>query len=205
MATKTASRSRKRPAPGAPQLTANVAELRALAHPLRLRILELFAEAPRTTKQVSELLGQPPTRLYHHVAALERAGLLKLRETRKNRGAVEKWYETPGRTFGTTAKRGGTRGPDSAARRAVAMTVLDQTRREVVSALARDAAEKPLLARMVLSADPRRMPAIRKRISEMIASLQRELECEPDGEPVMDGHDRWAVTLAFAPVWPRAR
>ena len=37
--------------------------------------MELFAEAPRTTKQVAELLGEPPTRLYHHVAALERAGL----------------------------------------------------------------------------------------------------------------------------------
>src|SRR5262245_34021458 len=39
---------------GAPALRANVAELRALAHPLRLRILELFAEAPRTTMQVAE-------------------------------------------------------------------------------------------------------------------------------------------------------
>src|SRR5215470_15863362 len=88
-----------RPGPGAPPLHANVAELRALAHPLRLRILELFAEAPRTTKQVADLLGEPPTRLYHHVAALERAGLLKLKETRKNRGTVEKWYEAVARSF----------------------------------------------------------------------------------------------------------
>src|SRR4051812_23594006 len=83
---------------GAPPLQANVAGLRALAHPLRLRILELFAEAPRTTKQVAELLDQPPTRLYHHVAALERAGILRLKETRKNRGTVEKWYESVART-----------------------------------------------------------------------------------------------------------
>ena len=62
--------------------------------------MELFAEAPRTTKQVAELLGQPPTRLYHHVAALEGAGLLRLTETRKNRGAVEKWYESISRTLG---------------------------------------------------------------------------------------------------------
>jgi hypothetical protein len=31
-------------------------QLRALAHPLRLRMLELFAEGPRTTKQVAQLL-----------------------------------------------------------------------------------------------------------------------------------------------------
>src|SRR5216110_4084316 len=85
-------RSRSRPAAGAPVLQRNVADLRALAHPLRLRMMELFAEAPKTTKQVADILGQPPTRLYHHVAALERSGLLVLKEKRKNRGTVEKWY-----------------------------------------------------------------------------------------------------------------
>src|SRR5690349_19465131 len=69
-----------------------VAELRALAHPLRLRIFELFAQAPRTTMQVAELLGEPPTRLYHHVHALLRAGLLRLERTVPNRGTVEKHF-----------------------------------------------------------------------------------------------------------------
>src|SRR5262245_32807602 len=68
-------------------------EMRALAHPLRLRICQALAERPRTTKQVAALLGEPPTRLYHHVHALERAGLLKLRETRQKRGTHEKYYE----------------------------------------------------------------------------------------------------------------
>src|SRR6266487_3512504 len=86
------ARSKARASAGAPMLHRSVADLRALAHPLRLRMMELFAESPKTTKQVADLLGQPPTRLYHHVAALERAGLLVLKETRQNRGAVEKWY-----------------------------------------------------------------------------------------------------------------
>src|SRR5215213_9234403 len=85
-------RAKPRPSAGAPALQRSVSDLRALAHPLRLRMMELFAESPRTTKQVAGILGQPPTRLYHHVAALERAGLLVLKETRQNRGAVEKWY-----------------------------------------------------------------------------------------------------------------
>src|SRR5436190_12423163 len=84
-------------APRVPEL----AQMRALAHPLRLRIMELFAERPRTTKQVAELLGQPPTRLYHHVAALDRAGLLRLTETRKKRGTIERWYEAVARTLRT--------------------------------------------------------------------------------------------------------
>src|SRR5262245_12737797 len=50
-------------------------ELRALAHPLRLKLLEAFAGGPRTTMQVAADMGEPPTRLYHHVNALERAGI----------------------------------------------------------------------------------------------------------------------------------
>jgi len=65
-------------------------QVRALSHPLRLRLLELFKLQPRTAKQAAEVLGEPPTRLYHHVAALERAGLIRLRETRQNRGTTEK-------------------------------------------------------------------------------------------------------------------
>src|ERR1041385_3929203 len=86
------TRARSRRTAGAPVLKRSVADLRALAHPLRLRMMELFAESPKATKQGAELLGQPPPRLYHHVAALERSGLLVLTETRQNRGTVEKWY-----------------------------------------------------------------------------------------------------------------
>src|SRR5436309_1208191 len=140
--------SRKAARAGAPPLKPGLAEMRALAHPLRLRIMEVFAEAPRTTKQVAEELGQPPTRLYHHVAALERAGLLRLRETRKNRGTTEKWYEAISRTMGTPSVKAARGTPkESAARRAVAMTVLEQARQEVVAAMQRRGEEPPLLAR----------------------------------------------------------
>src|SRR6185503_9614296 len=117
--------SRRRRAPGAPMLKRNVSDLRALAHPLRLRIMELFAESPKTTKRVAELLGEPPTRLYHHVAALERAGLIRLKETRKNRGTVEKWYQAISRTLGSAPDGARKRGENAASKRAVAMTVLE--------------------------------------------------------------------------------
>jgi hypothetical protein len=53
------ARSRQSSGAGAPHLQANVAELRALAHPLRLRIMELFAEArkrPSTSPSCSASL-----------------------------------------------------------------------------------------------------------------------------------------------------
>src|SRR3982751_5112700 len=78
---------------------AGLEQMRALSHPLRIRLLELFAEKPRTTKQAAEVLGEAPTRLYHHVAALERAGLIRLRETRPVRGAVEKYFEATAKRY----------------------------------------------------------------------------------------------------------
>lgn len=68
-------------------------ELRALSDPLRIRLMEAFADQPMTTRQVARSMGEKPTRLYHHVEILEKAGLLKLVETRQNRGTVEHYYQ----------------------------------------------------------------------------------------------------------------
>jgi len=74
-------------------------QVKVLADPLRLRILEAFCEKPRTTKQVAQLLGEKPTKLYHHVESLERVGLIKLVKTRRNRGTVEKYYQAVAKDF----------------------------------------------------------------------------------------------------------
>ena len=67
-------------------------QVKALADPLRMRIVEALRSGPRTTQQVADASGETPTRLYHHVEALERAGILRLVETRRNRGTLEKYY-----------------------------------------------------------------------------------------------------------------
>lgn len=51
--------------------------LRALSAPQRVRILEcLLARAPQSIREVAAALSRPPAALYHHVALLERAGLI---------------------------------------------------------------------------------------------------------------------------------
>ena len=198
------ARPKARPSVGAPFLGRTVADLRALAHPLRLRMMELFAESPKTTKQVAELLGQPPTRLYHHVAALERAGLLVLKETRQNRGAVEKWYGSVAREMGTTGVR--QKGPKArAARRAVAATVLEQARQEVL-AIPAGAKEAALLSRLVVVARPTEIPTIRKWLVEMLHQMRTEFEVGGESLTAAESAcERWAVTLAFAPASGPAR
>lgn len=77
----------------------DVNQVKVFAHPLRAKLVEAFADMPRTAKQVAEILGQKPTRLYHHVEALERVGLIKLVKTQKKRGTIEKYYRTVARRF----------------------------------------------------------------------------------------------------------
>jgi hypothetical protein len=162
-------------------------------------MMELFAESPKTTKQVAELLGEPPTRLYHHVAALERAGLLILKETRQNRGAVEKWYVGFAQQLQTATPKRASASARSA-RRAVAATVLEQAKQEII-AIPPNAKQAALLTRLVLVAPPGKIPAIRRWLLETMRGVSERFGLGGDdtAESVADC-ERWALTLAFAPV-----
>jgi DNA-binding transcriptional ArsR family regulator len=163
--------------------------------------MELFAEQPRTTKQVAALLGEPPTRLYHHVAALERAGLLRLTETRKKRGTLERWYEAAARMLRTPPRPDQRRGKStaSAARRAVALAVLEHSRQELVAAMHRRRGERPILARLVMVAPRERIGALRKRLSQVLRDVQRDFGREEDAQPAA-GDEHWALTMTFTPI-----
>jgi len=80
-------------------LVSDLEQVRLLADPTRLRIIEVFCEGEFTTKQAAERLGEKPTKLYHHVDALERVGLIRLTRTRQNRGTLEKYYRAVARAF----------------------------------------------------------------------------------------------------------
>jgi len=69
-------------------------QIKVMANPLRMRLMEAFATKPMTTKQAAQILGQQPTKFYHHVDALERVGLIKLVKTKRKRGTIEKYYQT---------------------------------------------------------------------------------------------------------------
>ena len=66
--------------------------LRLIADPLRLRILELLRQEPRTVTELAELLGVARTRLYYHVRLLESHDLVAVAETRVVAGITEKRY-----------------------------------------------------------------------------------------------------------------
>ena len=160
--------------------------------------MELFAESPKTTKQVAELLGQPPTRLYHHVAALERAGLLVLTERRQNRGAVEKWYAGVAQQIQSGVRQKGDAA--RAARRAVAATALEQARQEML-AIPFGAKEVALLTRLIIVTPPAKIPAMRQWLIDSVQRLRTEFAVDDQSTDTnAEQCERWALTLAFAPV-----
>ena len=77
----------------------SVAQLAALAHPLRQRILRVLTDEPRTNRQIAGLLGESPARLHFHVRELAAAGLIALVEERPKGGVLEKYYRAVARGF----------------------------------------------------------------------------------------------------------
>src|SRR5881227_449943 len=74
-------------------------QLKALGHPLRLRVLEMLgtsAEEAITNRELANKLGVDPGHLHFHVRMLLRAGLITLVDTGKGR---EKPYRPVARTL----------------------------------------------------------------------------------------------------------
>jgi predicted ArsR family transcriptional regulator len=80
--------------------TATPEEARALAHPLRLRILRLCRDQAFTNKQLAERLGRDPGTVLHHVRTLVATGFLAADEVRQgDKGALEKPYRSTGKSW----------------------------------------------------------------------------------------------------------
>ena len=79
---------------------ATAAEAKALAHPLRMRILRLCLDQALTNKQLAEWLGKDPGTVLHHVRTLVKTGFLVPDEVRQgDKGALEKPYRATGKSW----------------------------------------------------------------------------------------------------------
>ena len=76
------------------------AEARALASGLRLRILRICLDEPRTNKQIAAVLGRDPATTLHHVRRLVATGFLAAdAERRGTRNAREVPYRVTGKSW----------------------------------------------------------------------------------------------------------
>ncbi|MDQ3707821.1 MAG: helix-turn-helix domain-containing protein, partial [Actinomycetota bacterium] len=79
---------------------ATPAEAKALAHPLRLRILRLCLDEALSNKALADRLDVDPATLLHHVRTLVSTGFLAAEPSRSGaRGAREKPYRATGKSW----------------------------------------------------------------------------------------------------------
>lgn len=81
--------------------------VRALAHPLRVQILEILGERVASPNWISEELETELTHVAYHTRTLRKCGCLELVETAQRRGATEHFYKaSPDAFIGGRAWRG---------------------------------------------------------------------------------------------------
>jgi DNA-binding transcriptional ArsR family regulator len=175
-------------------------QVKVLADPLRIRILEsLMIE--RTTKQVADLLGERPTKLYHHVDALERVGLIRPTRTRQNRGTIEKYYQAVARSFRSNSRLFETpsRKKNTRAVSKLLTTIFDNTSEELRDLLASgtspgDVQKEGVLSYVEIRASSETMRSIRGKLASLVKH-DRDSNREPDEEM-----RRFRLTVAFFPI-----
>jgi DNA-binding transcriptional ArsR family regulator len=144
--------------------------MRALAHPLRLRILRLTLEQPLTNKQLAERLGRDPGTVLFHVRTLERNGFLTAEPVRGGRrGALERPYRATGKSW--QVRMAPTPGHT--------VSVIDAVRDEILEA-GPDAVISTM--RLGVRLVPEDLAQLRRRVSEL--GDEFVTRDDPAGEPV---------------------
>ena len=149
---------------------ATPAEMRALAHPLRLRILRLTLDQALTNKEMAERLERDPGTVLHHVRTLVRGGFLVAEGVREGRrGALERPYRSTGKSWMVRM----------APNLDHTVSVIDAVRDEIVEA-GSDAALSTL--RLGVRLDEDDLAELRRRIR--LLGDEFEARGRPDGEPI---------------------
>ena len=73
--------------------------VRALAHPLRVKILEILTERVASPNRLSGDLDAGLSHVAYHTRALDKCGCLELVDTAKRRGATEHFYKASPNSF----------------------------------------------------------------------------------------------------------
>jgi DNA-binding transcriptional ArsR family regulator len=177
----------------------DVETLKALADPVRLRILRALESRARSlpvmsVKELAEQLGEPQTKLYRHVKVLESTGLIRVAATRLVSGILEQRYQAAQHGL---ALRGSGLG-DSAgvdALETVIATALADYREQLFEAIRAGRLAAPGVPAADGETDRRpqvrvyggrRSPARAAALQAKLAELLSELDApdDPDGEPI---------------------
>lgn len=168
-------------------LISDLAQVRLLADPLKLKLIQAFAESPKTVRDVATELDENLTRLYRHVDALLEAGLIEITREEKKRGTVERTFQAVARRFEVEHSLfAGDDGGNDAMRE-----FLRTGEEELLAALAKGDRD-PLAMRLRIRASPRQLTALRTALEEWLASAEALAESGKD-----DDTEEAGVLVAF--------
>ena len=146
--------------------------VKAMSHPLRVRIVAMLGERPATPRELAGLLDSTLGNTAYHVRTLEQLGLIELVEERPVRGAIEHVYrarEHPGLT-----DAGWDRASPVAKQAAVgsALQVVDEYARASAAAGGFDRADAHL-ARRVIRVDAKGFAELSKACGKLLAQADK--------------------------------
>ena len=185
------------------QVLTDLEQIRVLADPLRIRILELLCDEELTTKQVARKLDEKATRLYHHVEALERVGLIRLTRTRQNRGTIEKYYIGVAKAFRADAQAFmGQAGTEETGEALEAMvgTITDTVSREVRQLIKNSGGaelleDDGLLSFIEINTGQDEIDKLQKKLKKTVMKLADDAAVEP-----AEGDRRYRLLVAYYPL-----
>ena len=173
-------------------------QVRLLSDPLKLQLLQAFAEGEKTTKQVAAALDENITKLYRHVDALHDAGLLEVVQETPKRGTVERTFRAIAQRFEVDhalfSERAGEAGMDAI------RDLLRGGETEILDALA---ATKPdeepelIVTRFRLKGSREHIADVRQSLADWIESIQPE---SGDEAAETDDVEEAGALIAFYPV-----
>ncbi|HSK93220.1 MAG TPA: winged helix-turn-helix domain-containing protein [Candidatus Angelobacter sp.] len=132
------------------------AEARALAHPMRLRILRLCLDEALTNRQLADHLGEDPATVLYHVRTLVRTGFLAREDARRGRrGAREFPYRSTRKSWTLSFE------PDTTGH----LAMLDATRSELIEAGPDSVLE---LIRFAPRLSAEQLEALGRRVRELV-------------------------------------
>ena len=159
-------------------------QMKALADPIRHRILGIIQNRPATAKQIADRLKMSPGTIGHHLHALEAAGLAKVVARRLVRGIVAKYYTRTARIFTYNFP------PDVTGDVPMPVSFLVSARDELAEALADSGPNLPTKtafphARLT----PQRVAYYERRLMELVDDFI--------AEPAEDGAMVYSLSIAF--------
>lgn len=172
----------------------DLATLRLLSDPLRLRLIEELGDHPTTVKVLAKTLGMKPNRLYYHVNLLEEHGLVKVTDTRLVSGIVERTYGLVAKHFAVSDDLA----MPAELKRDVADTLFGVVSKELGEALEAEAKGGPagVVGRIQLWLTEDERAGFEKQLSELLAAYASGEKHRADADA-----DRYTLLYAlYAPV-----